>query len=98
MVEAASIFWSAHATAQFLELDSAGKERVDSCVDLISQFPFIGIRLVLARSAASRRFVCAGFQVIYDLSEKKVEANQDSAKMNQSKGSMEITIRFVKRS
>ena len=97
MDQHAKIFWSAKATAQFLELDPASQGRVDSCVDLISQFPMIGTRLLLLGSAEIRRFVCAGFQIIYDLAIEQTGILQDPATQESSEESKEITVSFVKR-
>ena len=71
------VFWSATATAQFLELEETTMGQVDYCVDLIKQFPMIGNRLMIDPDEHRRRFVCAGFRIVYDIKETRfVEVKQ----------------------
>lgn len=97
MIDSNRLFWSAQATAQFLELETANKKGVDNCVDLIARFPLIGIKLLLGKSIEHRRFVCAGFQVIYELRERDSNIDGDRTSNNEPKSvSFEITVRFIK--
>lgn len=94
------LFWSVSATAQFLEMEAALRKQLDSCVDLICKFPLIGTRLVTAGIKHHRRFVCGGFQIIYDLKETGfVDLNQKASKTKNSEAThrAEITIMWFKR-
>lgn len=90
--------WSAFVTAQYLEEDVPARERIDACVNLITRFPLIGTRLVNG-TEHSRRFICGGFRIVYDLKETNfVDLNQEpSESVKEASKLIEITIKRFKR-
>lgn len=93
------LFWSAYATAQYLEEDITLQERIDACVNLIISFPLIGTRLATAETEHRRRFVCAGLRIIYTLKETRLidaEINLPESEGDKSATRFEITITRLK--
>ncbi|MHB1361965.1 MAG: hypothetical protein ACYCW5_05130 [Thermoleophilia bacterium] len=69
MAEAGRLYWSAFATSQLLEMKTGEQDRVSDCVEMIRQFPLIGVRLIAPGDEHRRRFVCGGFRIVYSLAE-----------------------------
>ena len=82
---------------QFLEMKSAEQSHVNGCVDLVRQFPLIGVRLITGPGEHRRRFVCGGFRIVYSLKEYNAEdiTDQQSVKtgLEETRSFAEITIR-----
>lgn len=94
------LFWSALATGQYLEADPSVREQIDVCVDLIGQFPLIGVRMASEGLDHRRRFVCAGFRIVYDLKETRLVDMNPETTGSENDGAAErfdITIMRFKR-
>jgi mRNA-degrading endonuclease RelE of RelBE toxin-antitoxin system len=66
------LFWSALATGQFLELKLSEQERINDCVDIVCQFPMVGVRMIVAKGLEHRRrFICGGFRIVYCIDKPK---------------------------
>ncbi|MCL4474059.1 MAG: type II toxin-antitoxin system RelE/ParE family toxin [Actinobacteria bacterium] len=65
----ARLYWSAFTTGRFLEMKTGEQDRVNGCVEMIGEFPFIGVRLMSATGEHRRRFVCGGYRIVYSITE-----------------------------
>lgn len=86
--------------AQFLEMEAVVQQQIDACVDLIRQFPLIGTQLGTPGIEHRRRFICAGYRIIYDLKETGfVDLNQETGKSRKAEAArrVDITITRLKR-
>lgn len=97
--DSTKIFWSARATALILELDGDDRAKVEYCIELIGRFPLIGVRLLLSPEGHQRRFICGGFQIVYDLDTHKTESTVEptESQTRDYTDLTEITVRFFNR-
>lgn len=76
MVAAKRLLWSAFALGQLLEMNAREKVHVNICVDLIGQFPLIGVRLLSTEGEHRRRLICSGFRIMYSLEGSRRETGK----------------------